>query len=246
MLSYPADKSQITLSKTTGKLLNTYKINEVFESLQGEGAHTGVPSIFIRLQGCPVGCPWCDTKHTWEIDLNLKVEASVVMAQNVDTEQWFEHTPKQLLDLFTQHGYTASNIILTGGEPCMYDLTDLSSVLIENGYSVQIETSGTYEIMAHPDTWVTVSPKVNMPGKRDVLKSALLRANEIKHPVAMEKHIEELDQVLTLLEGSNTTKPLIYLQPISQQKRATELCIKTCIARNWRLSLQTHKFIGIE
>ena len=94
MLSYPVDKSQITLSKTTGKLLNTYKINEVFESLQGEGAHTGVPSIFIRLQGCPVGCPWCDTKHTWEIDLNLKVEASVVMAQNVDTEQWFEHTPK--------------------------------------------------------------------------------------------------------------------------------------------------------
>ena len=246
MLSYPVDKSQITLSKTTGKLLNTYKINEVFESLQGEGAHTGVPSIFIRLQGCPVGCPWCDTKHTWAVNEDLKVDVTDVMAQNEDTEQWFAHTPEQLLALFEQHGYTASNIILTGGEPCMYDLTNLSSVLIENGFSVQIETSGTYEILTHPDTWVTVSPKVNMPGKRDVLKSAMHRANEIKHPVAMEKHIEELEHVLTLLVGSDNPKPLIYLQPISQQKRATELCIKTCIARNWRLSLQTHKFIGIE
>ena len=70
------------------------------------------------------------------------------------------------------------------------------------------------------------------------------RANEIKHPIAMEKHIEELDQVLSLL--GDQALPNIYLQPISQQKRATDLAIKTCIARNWRLSLQTHKFIGIE
>ncbi|MEH6712074.1 MAG: 7-carboxy-7-deazaguanine synthase QueE [Paraglaciecola polaris] len=226
--------------------MNTYKINEVFESLQGEGAHTGVPSIFIRLQGCPVGCPWCDTKHTWTVDENLQVEAAQVMAQNEDTEQWFSHTPQQLLSLFKAQGYTANNIILTGGEPCMYDLTELSTVLLDNGYSVQIETSGTYEILTHGDTWVTVSPKVNMPGKRNVLKSAMLRANEIKHPVAMQKHIDELEDVLLLLEGEGAPKPLIYLQPISQQKRATELCIKTCIARNWRLSLQTHKFIGIE
>ncbi|MEP1868381.1 MAG: 7-carboxy-7-deazaguanine synthase QueE, partial [Paraglaciecola sp.] len=62
--------------------------------------------------------------------------------------------------------------------------------------------------------------------------------------IAMQKHVDELDQVLSLLEDGST--PQIYLQPISQQKRATELAIKTCIARNWRLSLQTHKFIGIE
>jgi len=109
---------------------------------------------------------------------------------------------------------------------------------------VQIETSGTYEILTHADTWVTVSPKVNMPGGKAVLASAMQRANEIKHPIAMEKHIEELDEVLTMLDGAS--KPLIYLQPISQQKRATELAIKVCIQRNWRLSLQTHKFIGIE
>jgi 7-carboxy-7-deazaguanine synthase len=224
--------------------VNRYKINEVFESIQGEGAHTGVPSIFIRLQGCPVGCPWCDTKHTWTIDENLKVDATQVMDEKGDSDYWFEHTPGQLLALFTRHNYQATNIILTGGEPCMYDLRPLSETLIAQGYTVQIETSGTYEILTHEDTWVTVSPKVNMPGGRKVLKSAVLRANEIKHPVAMHKHIEELEQVLTLLDGG--IRPLIYLQPISQQKRATELCIKTCIAKNWRLSLQTHKFIGIE
>ncbi|MFQ3236875.1 MAG: 7-carboxy-7-deazaguanine synthase [Paraglaciecola sp.] len=224
--------------------MNRYKINEVFESIQGEGAHTGVPSIFIRLQGCPVGCPWCDTKHTWAIDENLKVDATQVMGEKGDSDYWFEHTPAQLLDLFASYNYQASNIILTGGEPCMYDLRPLSDTLIAQGYTVQIETSGTYAILTHEDTWVTVSPKVNMPGGRKVLKSAVLRANEIKHPVAMQKHIEELEQILTLLEDG--TYPLIYLQPISQQKRATDLCIKTCIARNWRLSLQTHKFIGIE
>ncbi|MEP2601628.1 MAG: 7-carboxy-7-deazaguanine synthase QueE, partial [Paraglaciecola sp.] len=147
-------------------------------------------------------------------------------------------------ELFEGYGYVAKHVVITGGEPCMYDLTELTSYLIGLGYSVQIETSGTYEIQCHKDTWVTVSPKVNMPGGRPVLKSAMLRANEIKHPIAMQKHVDELDQVLSLLEDGSS--PQIYLQPISQQKRATELAIKTCIARNWRLSLQTHKFIGIE
>jgi len=126
----------------------------------------------------------------------------------------------------------------------MYDLLPLSSLLIDQGYSVQIETSGTFEINTHAATWVTVSPKVNMPGRLPVLASAMQRANEIKHPVAMQKHIAELDALLQNLVVD--TMPLIYLQPISQQTRATQLAIKTCIARNWRLSLQTHKFIGIE
>lgn len=224
--------------------MSSYKINEVFESLQGEGSYTGLPSIFIRLQGCPVGCPWCDTQHTWTVDPELSRTSSQVMAENEESEHWFEHTTQELLDLFTAHGYVAKHVVITGGEPCLYDLYPITEQLIEQGYSVQIETSGTYEISAHPDTWVTVSPKVNMPGKKTVLKSAMLRANEIKHPVAMQKHIDELDQTLTLLDGSS--QPPVYLQPISMQKRATELAIKTCIARNWRLSVQTHKFLGIE
>lgn len=224
--------------------MNSYKINEVFESLQGEGSYTGLPSIFVRLQGCPVGCPWCDTKHTWTVDPEFQVTSDMVMAETSESNRWFEHSTEQLLTLFADNGYVAKHIVLTGGEPCLYDLTEITASLIAKGYSVQIETSGTYEVLVHPDTWVTVSPKVNMPGGREVLASAMRRANEIKHPVAMQKHIEELDQVLSLLD--DTVVPNVYLQPISQQKRATELAIKTCIARNWRLSLQTHKFIGIE
>tara|TARA_R110002167_G_scaffold1441_11_gene6876 strand:+ start:3318 stop:3992 length:675 start_codon:yes stop_codon:yes gene_type:complete len=224
--------------------LSQYKINEVFESIQGEGSFTGVPSIFVRLQGCPVGCPWCDTKHTWTLDSQLERSGPAVMAEQGESSHWFNHTVEQLLALFTEQNYRAKHVVITGGEPCMYDLIPLSSRLIALGYSVQIETSGTYEVLTHENTWVTVSPKVNMPGGRKVLASAMQRANEIKHPIAMEKHIEELDQTLILLEDK--PQPVIYLQPISQQKRATELAIKVCIERNWRLSLQTHKFIGIE
>lgn len=216
----------------------------MFESLQGEGGFTGLPSIFVRLQGCPVGCPWCDTQHTWPVDPDFRTTSQEVMAETNESQKWFEHTIEQLLTLFTDQSYVAKHIVLTGGEPCMYDLMPITSHLIKLGYSVQIETSGTYEIIAHAETFVTVSPKVDMPGGRKVLSSAMLRANEIKHPVAMEKHIEQLDEVLELL--GDTPPPVIYLQPISQQKRATELAIKTCIARNWRLSLQTHKYIGIE
>ena len=222
----------------------SYKINEVFQSLQGEGSHTGVPSIFVRLQGCPVGCAWCDTKHTWETDEKDRRSMSDIMAEAGESDHWFQATVDQLLDLFKEHGYTAGLVVLTGGEPCMYDLNELSGRLIEEGYQVQIETSGTFEVRTHPDTWVTVSPKVNMKGGYKILPSALLRANEIKHPIAMEKHIEELEDLLKIFLDKKL--PLIYLQPISQQRRATELAIKTCIEKNWRLSLQTHKFIGIE
>ncbi|MCV2885615.1 7-carboxy-7-deazaguanine synthase QueE [Aestuariibacter sp. AA17] len=221
-----------------------YKINEVFESLQGEGAHTGVPAIFVRLQGCPVGCSWCDTKHTWEVNPEKEQSSQKVLSKTKESDCWFSATSESLLSLFSQQEYTAKTVILTGGEPCMYDLNDVSRVLIDAGYAVNVETSGTFDVMVDSRAWVTVSPKVNMRGGYEVLDSALNRADEIKHPIAMEKHIEELDLLLARLNSDRN--PLIYLQPISQQKRATELAVETCIKRNWRLSLQTHKYIGIE
>ena len=81
-----------------------------------------------------------------------------------------------------------------------------------------------------------------MAGGYTVLQSALDRANEIKHPVAMEKHVDEL---LQLLQRTDTTAKLVYLQPISQQRRATELAIAMCKRHNFRLSVQVHKYLGI-
>jgi 7-carboxy-7-deazaguanine synthase len=220
------------------------KVNEVFESLQGEGSFTGVPSIFVRLQGCPVGCSWCDTKHTWEINLDDETSTEKVMKQDFESSQWFSATETSLFELFEEHGYKAKHIVLTGGEPCMYDLTSLTELAHSKGFTSQIETSGTFEIQTSKDTWVTVSPKVNMQGGYKMRDDALARANEIKHPVAMQKHIDELDLLLASMDEDKL--PLIYLQPISQQKRATDLAVKTCIERNWRLSLQMHKYIGLE
>ena len=222
----------------------TLKINEMFETIQGEGAHTGIPSVFVRLQGCPVGCPWCDTKHTWTLDTSHLIEAKDVLAKSAESETHFETDAEGLLVLFEEEGYVARHVVITGGEPCMYDLSVLTTLLHKQGFTTQIETSGTYEVKCHADTWVTVSPKVNMKGGYKVLTSALIRANEIKHPVAMEKHIEELDALLARLPGDHDVS--VCLQPISQQARATALAVETCIQRNWRLSLQTHKFIGIE
>ena len=224
--------------------MQNLKVNEVFESLQGEGSFTGVPSIFVRLQGCPVGCSWCDTKHTWDISLDDETTSSTIMQQDFESPQWFSASVSSLFALFEQHAYVAKHIVLTGGEPCMYDLTEFTELAHSKGYSTQIETSGTFEILTSKDTWVTVSPKVNMQGGYKMRDDALARANEIKHPVAMQKHIDELDLLLASMDES--TLPLIYLQPISQQKRATDLAVKTCISRNWRLSLQMHKFIGLE
>ncbi|GGP58190.1 7-carboxy-7-deazaguanine synthase QueE [Shewanella saliphila] len=220
-----------------------YPVNEVFETIQGEGSFTGVPALFVRLQGCPVGCAWCDTKQTWDVLPENKVTAEQVIQVDGTIGRWADHTGSSLIQAFKDKGFTAKHIVLTGGEPCLYDLTEMTSDFIAAGYQVQIETSGTFEVKCHDSVWVTVSPKVNMKGGYKVLEQALVRANEIKHPVATEKHVDELD---ALLNGIDLTGKTICLQPISQKERATELAMKVCIARNWRLSIQTHKYLNID
>ncbi len=218
-------------------------MNEVFETIQGEGSFTGTPSIFVRLQGCPVGCAWCDTKHTWEIDPEKLTSIESIGGKTKEDDCWASMNAGSLLAYFQVRQFSAKHVVITGGEPCMYDLVPLCESLHQDGYTTQIETSGTFEIQAPENTWVTVSPKINMKGGYPVLASAMLRANEVKHPVAMQKHVEELE---ALLNETQTQDKLIFLQPISQQKRATELAIKTCIEKNWRLSIQVHKYLGIE
>ncbi len=220
-----------------------YKLNEIFQTIQGEGFYTGTPSIFVRLQGCPVGCAWCDTKHTWEVDPALKVEIKSVVEKKAESDDWSQLSAAQLLEIIRDKEYTAKHVVITGGEPCMYDLTAMCELLHSEGFTTQIETSGTFKVHAPDSTWVTVSPKINMKGGYDIEPQAMSRANEIKHPIAMEKHVEELE---ALIAKHPINTDLVYLQPISQKEKATRLAIDTCIRKNWRLSIQTHKYLGIE
>ncbi|MCL9776704.1 7-carboxy-7-deazaguanine synthase QueE [Vibrio methylphosphonaticus] len=220
-----------------------YKINEMFETIQGEGIYTGVPAVFVRLQGCNVGCAWCDTKQTWLAEKEDERTFGEVIVKQGDDPTWYSASAKDVIAQYQALGYNAKHIVITGGEPCEFDLLPLTQAFESIGCQCQIETSGTAPISVTDKTWVTVSPKVAMKGKLPVRSSALERANEIKHPVATQKNIDQLDELLLGV----TLKPnvVIALQPISQKLRATELCIEVCIQRNWRLSVQTHKYLSI-
>lgn len=95
-----------------------YPINEMFQTLQGEGYFTGVPAIFVRLQGCPVGCSWCDTKHTWEKEADREVDMQRIMVKTAESDAWGSASEQQLLDLFIQQGYTARHVVSNGGGAC--------------------------------------------------------------------------------------------------------------------------------
>lgn len=214
-------------------------INEIFETIQGEACKAGTPSVFVRLQTCPVRCPWCDTKHTWFADPERRVSIAEMMIKTEDTNTWAMMSPEDVL--LAVQAFSARHVVITGGEPALYDLRPLTALLVGSGFSVQLETSGTQAIQANPSTWVTVSPKCGMPGGRSVLGEALRRANEIKHPVGKPADIQNLLN----LPIDHALNPVIWLQPLSQGREATELCIREATARNWRVSIQTHKFIGV-
>lgn len=217
--------------------MNTiYPVNEIFESIQGEASFTGTPAIFIRMQGCPVGCHWCDTKHTWD----LKNPIPIVDMLNKQNDQ-ANHAPmtaKEILKCLEV--YKAKHIVITGGEPATNDLKQLTQTLILEDYSVQIETSGTFWVSCRPECFITVSPKVDMFGGYEILDEVLEMADEIKMPVGKLKDVEILKDLL-----KKTTCDNIWLQPLSTNKRATEICINEATLYNWKISIQTHKFIGV-
>lgn len=219
------------------------RVNEVFESFQGEANFTGQPAVFIRLQGCDVGCPWCDTKHTWAIDPRRVISEDMMLAKTADTAGFAELTARSLAGLVAGK-FTAKHVVITGGEPCIYDLTDLTEALHALGRRTQIETSGTQRISASWKTWVTVSPKIDMPGGFKVLRESMMRANEIKLPVGKPDDIMRLSQFLQR-EGIHLNGRNIWLQPLSESEKATALCIEMATKLDWRVSLQTHKFVGV-
>lgn len=218
-------------------------VNEIFETIQGEATYTGTPSVFIRLQGCDVGCPWCDTKHTWGTDALNVIPFDTMRFKTNDSPTYALATVNQLVDWCRDR---SRHVVITGGEPCVHDLRELTGALIDTGKSVQIETSGTEEVLAHDATWVTVSPKIGMPGGLAVRPSALERASEIKMPVGRPLDVQALDDLLST-SGSQPLGPRggVWLQPLSASAKATALCVSEAIGRGWKVSLQTHKFMGV-
>src|SRR5579862_9918001 len=125
-----------------------YLVNEYFQSLQGEGYFTGTPAFFLRMQGCDVGCNFCDTKYTWSFK-----------TKQVDHTNLKPNSPQHALmsidEILEMCGETR-HVVITGGEPCLQNLDPLCKFLIETGKTVQIETSGTAESEIPLTTWVTL------------------------------------------------------------------------------------------
>lgn len=219
---------------------NTVYVNEIFETIQGEATYTGTPSVFVRLQGCPVGCPWCDTKHTWDVDLDKQVTPTILFLKQEDEPTFAKFSVDDLMECLDQ--FQARHIVLTGGEPCIYNLEAHTKAICDSGRTCQIETSGTFPIRVDDRCWVTLSPKLDMPGGLEVLDECIARANEVKYPMGKESDIRKVtEQVMAkMLPGV----PL-WLQPLSQSPKATSLCVNTAIENNWKVSIQTHKFIGV-
>ena len=220
-----------------------YPINDCYTCVQGEGVQTGVAMVLLRLHGCAVGCPWCDTKETWLMDPAHEV-ATLDEALGANPHYAYM-TAADIANYIVVNHPGPKWVLVTGGEPAQYDLSPLVAALHEAEYRVAIETSGTEKghLNAKFD-WVCVSPKLNMPGGKTVHLETLTQADEIKHVVGRQVDIDNLDQLLVAAQPPTSTQ--ICLQPVSTSPKATELCLETVMARGWRLSVQTHKYIGVK
>lgn len=216
-----------------------YRIAEVFASIQGEGTYTGTPAAFIRLQGCSVGCPWCDTAYSWR-----------GLPQAVNFETLTQAKPEQALICTVDRQTLADwvrdqgmqHVVITGGEPLEQDLGPLLAQLAR--YTVQVETSGTVAVAPPVRAgidWLTVSPKFAMPGGRVVLPETVETADEIKMPVGRERDITRLEALLTRIDR----QPPVWLQPLSLSPKATALCLEAARRHGWRVSLQAHRLAAL-
>jgi organic radical activating enzyme len=203
--------------KTTIIETITYPIVETFYSIQGEGAWTGTSAFFIRLGGCDVYCPWCDQKESW----NAK-----------------RHPQRSLLQLATE-AKTANPaiIVITGGEPLMHDLDPLTLQLQKLGLRVHLETSGTHSFSGQFN-WVTFSPKsYKLPHE-----SIYTRVSELKVVVVNGEDLQWAEQQASKIP-LETVK---YLQPEWNTPQSQQLVFDYVLQHpKWRISLQTHKFLGV-
>lgn len=226
------------------KTNKTYPINEIFITIQGEATFAGTPSIFIRLQGCNVGCGWCDTKHTWDLDKASQQKFIEIANKQHDKNSWALATLDDIANHIKKNFQQIKHVVITGGEPAQYDLLPLCEALEQLGKFIQIETSGTETLRISDKTWVTLSPKINMPGGKKVIPDNVNRANEIKMPIGKSMDIAILQDFLSQHKINSEITP-IWLQPLSQNPSATKLCIDQALANGWKLSIQIHKYLNI-
>ncbi|MCD6346201.1 MAG: 7-carboxy-7-deazaguanine synthase QueE [Bacteroidales bacterium] len=191
---------------------------EQFYTVQGEGFHTGKPAYFIRIGGCDIGCSWCDSKLSWEAERHPITAVDDIKSNAIDSG--------------------ARSLVVTGGEPSLYDLNYLTDSFHSAGFELFLETSGAHKLTGQWD-WLCLSPKRQNP-PRDEYFSA---AGELKVIIQTE---EDLAWAVSNAEKLKK-QAYLYLQPEWSMRDIILPHILTFIKKNtqWRLSLQTHKYIGI-
>jgi 7-carboxy-7-deazaguanine synthase len=209
-------------------------VNEIFKAVHTVGAFTGTPSIFIRLQGCPVGCPWCNTKHAWAINDDTRTNfVDMVAKEELGQPEWAWVEAKWLVE-YIVGSFEGNHVVITGGEPCQYDLTPLTNMLEGYGYTTQVETSGVLPVQVSAFTFVTVSPKIDQPGGLQVIEQNMIDADEITFAISSERDIAALQGLLNALK-----RPvgMVYLHPIRNTYQNARFCVQAATEAGWRVSL---------
>ena len=196
-----------------------YPVMETFYSIQGEGAYQGVPSVFLRLAGCDVGCHWCDVKESWD--------ASLHDSQSVSS-----------LVTFVEE-YLTPYVIVTGGEPLMHDLFPITSALHKINRKTHIETSGAHPLTGNWD-WITWSPK---KFKEPHPQFPVDQVDELKI-VIYNKHDLSWAESFRKIVGPHCK---LFLQPEWGREPENIPLILSYIQENphWRLTVQLHKYLEL-
>ncbi|GAB4403166.1 MAG: 7-carboxy-7-deazaguanine synthase QueE [Bacteroidia bacterium] len=193
-------------------------VMEQFYTLQGEGGWTGTAAYFVRLAGCDVGCTWCDVKASW-VPEPAQYQTCSQIAKRA-------------------HATGAERVVITGGEPTIYDLRSLCTELHSLGIQVHMETAGVHPLQGEVD-WVCFSPKKFLTPQPAFYQ----QAHELKVVIYHERDIEWAE----LHAARCAPHVQLFLQPEwSRRERITPLLIDYIRQHpRWRLSLQTHKYIDI-
>lgn len=196
----------------------TLPVMEVFYTIQGEGFHQGRAAYFIRLGGCNVGCFWCDVKESWDADSHPKIRIEKIVQQ-----------------ASLQPGRLA---VITGGEPLMHDLDELTYQLQSAGFETNIETSGSYQLSGNWN-WICVSPKKFKAPTAE----ALVAANELKVVIYNKSDFAWAEK--NAQKTNENCK--LYLQPEWEKASLVTPVIIDYIKQHpkWELSLQIHKYINV-